>query len=295
MVSAWSARCKNHKAMDCVSDINGPKPAPPLYNDPLQVKIDKTTSQDVSEHPPGAITSGMAYTTSLINAVMRGPDWHSTAIFLSWDDWGGFYDHVRPPKIDKNGYGIRVPGLLISPYARKGYIDHQTLSFDAYLKFIEDDFMLSRRIDPKTDGRPDRRPTVRENAKPLGDLVNEFDFTKAPRKPKLLPTHPKTTLKSTPPFVPLVKSVTPGTGQVRLVWDVPPSDGGSAITHYLVTPYRNGVAQSPHTFPINDPYVYTDVITGSRRVRPTTSPCRPSASSATVNRPARKSSSSTRS
>jgi hypothetical protein len=77
-----------------------------------------------------------------------------------------------------------------------------------------------------------------------------------------LPTHPKTTLKSTPPFVPLVKSVTPGAGQVTLVWDVPPSDGGSAILHYLVTPYRNGVAQPPHTFAINDPYVYTDVITG---------------------------------
>jgi len=80
------------------------------------------------------------------------------------------------------------------PYAKPGYIDHQTLSFDAYLKFIEDDFLDSQRIDPKTDGRPDPRPTVRENASILGDLTQEFDFTQSPRPPILLPVHPKTTL-----------------------------------------------------------------------------------------------------
>ena len=66
--------------------------------------------------------------TSLINAVMRSPDWSSSAIFLAWDDWGGFYDHVVPPQVDENGYGLRVPGLVISPYAKPGYIDHQVLS-----------------------------------------------------------------------------------------------------------------------------------------------------------------------
>ena len=101
---------------------------------------------------------------------MRSPDWKSTAIFLSWDDWGGFYDHVVPPHVDENGYGLRVPGIVISPYARRGFIDHQTLSHDAYVKFIEDDFLGGERIDPKTDGRPDRRPTVRENVPILGDL-----------------------------------------------------------------------------------------------------------------------------
>ncbi|MEA2581779.1 MAG: hypothetical protein QOE83_2671, partial [Actinomycetota bacterium] len=69
-----------------------------------------------------------------------------------WDDWGGFYDHVEPPVVDVNGYGLRVPGLLISPYAREGYIDHQTLSFDAYLKLIEDRFLNGQRLDPRTDG-----------------------------------------------------------------------------------------------------------------------------------------------
>ena len=144
----------------------------------------------VSEHPPGATSAGQAYVTSLVNAVMNGPDWNSTAIFLSWDDWGGFYDHVAPPTVDQNGYGLRVPGLVISPYAKRGYIDHQTLSFDAYAKFIEDDFLGSQRLDPATDGRPDPRPDVRENAKQLGDITAAFDFNQAPRPPMPLPVHP---------------------------------------------------------------------------------------------------------
>ena len=150
-----------------------------------------TPTQRVSDHPPALITNGQTYVTGLIDRIMRSPDWRSTAIFLAWDDWGGFYDHVQPPSVDDQGYGLRVPGLLISPYARVGYIDHQTLSFDAYLKFIEDDFLGGARIDPKTDGRPDPRPDVRENAKTLGNLLSEFDFGQPPRKPMLLPLHPR--------------------------------------------------------------------------------------------------------
>jgi phospholipase C len=149
-----------------------------------------TPSQAVSEHPPSAITLGQNYVTHMINTIMSGPDWKSTAIFVSWDDWGGFYDHVKPPRVDGEGYGLRVPGLVISPYARQGYIDHQTLSSDAYLKFIEDDFLHGRRIDPRTDGRPDSRPNVRENAKILGNLANDFNFNQQPRPPLLLPLHP---------------------------------------------------------------------------------------------------------
>ncbi|MDX6510045.1 MAG: hypothetical protein QOG81_1797, partial [Gaiellaceae bacterium] len=141
----------------------------------------------VSEHPPGLVSAGEKYVTKLVNAAMRGPEWKSTAIFLAWDDWGGFYDHVPPVRVDANGYGLRVPGLVISPYARKGLIDHQTLSFDAYVKFIEDDFLNSRRLDPKTDGRPDPRPDVRERAPQLGNLVRDFNFSQQPRRPLLLP------------------------------------------------------------------------------------------------------------
>jgi phospholipase C len=121
---------------------------------------------------------------------MRGPNWKSTAIFLTWDDWGGFYDHAVPPVVDHNGYGLRVPGLVISPYARSGLIDHQTLSFDAYAKFIEDDFLHGERLDPSTDGRPDPRPTVRENSPILGDLVRDFNFRQKPLPPMLLLPHP---------------------------------------------------------------------------------------------------------
>jgi phospholipase C len=142
---------------------------------------------EYSEHPPALVSRGQAYVTGVINAIMRSPDWNSTAIFLTWDDWGGLYDHVVPPHVDVNGYGIRVPGLVISPYARRGFIDHQTLSHDAYLKFIEDDFLGGARIDPQTDGRPDRRPTVRETVPILGDLRKDFDFHHPPREPEILP------------------------------------------------------------------------------------------------------------
>lgn len=81
-------------------------------------------SGEVSEHPPGPVSFGQSYVTSLVNAVMSSPDWDSSAIFLNWDDWGGFYDHVTPPSVDENGYGLRVPGIVISPYAKQGYIDH---------------------------------------------------------------------------------------------------------------------------------------------------------------------------
>jgi phospholipase C len=147
-------------------------------------------SQADSDHPPASIHQGQAYVTSLINSIMKSPDWKSSAIFLSWDDWGGFYDNVVPPAIDQNGYGLRVPGLVISPYAKEGYIDHQVLSSDAYLKFIEDDFLGGARLNPRTDGRPDPRPDVREDAQQLGNVANDFDFNQAPRPPLLLPTNP---------------------------------------------------------------------------------------------------------
>lgn len=155
-------------------------------------------SGTVSEHPPAPVSFGQSYVTSLVNAVMRSPNWRSTAIFLAWDDWGGFYDHVVPPMVDQNGYGLRVPAMVISPYARSGYVDHQTLSFDAYDKFIEDDFLHGQRLDPRTDGRPDPRPDVRENAKILGNLVSDFNFSEQPREPVTLPVHPRTTLTGTP-------------------------------------------------------------------------------------------------
>ena len=159
-----------------------------------------TPSQADSEHPPASVHQGQAYVTAIINAAMKSPDWDSTAIFLQWDDWGGFYDHVVPPPVDQNGYGLRVPALVISPYAKQGYVDHQTLSSDAYLKFIEDDFLGGSRLNPKTDNRPDPRPDVREDVKILGNMANDFDFGQTPRAPVPLPTNPPTDSPSIPSY-----------------------------------------------------------------------------------------------
>ncbi len=222
--------CENNEAMSCAPVTDGPQ-TPSIWNplvDFADVKEDGqlgnvqslnnfyTAVQDtgecalpnvswlvpndrVSEHPPSLISTGQAYVTTLINSIMRSPCWDDTAIFLSWDDWGGFYDHVVPPVVDGEGYGFRVPGLVISPYAKVGYIDHQQLSHDAYLKFIEDDFLGGQRLNPETDGRPDPRPDVREEAPGLGNLAQDFDFEQSPRPPLILPAEPAPGPASCPP------------------------------------------------------------------------------------------------
>ncbi len=125
----------------------------------------------VSEHPPAGVREGMAYVTGLVNAVMQSPDWNSTAIFISWDDWGGFYDHVPPPQIDQYGLGIRVPGLVISPYARENYIDHNTYSFESWLKIVEERF--------------DVHPMTARDTTAL-DMIASFDFNQRPRQSVIL-------------------------------------------------------------------------------------------------------------
>ena len=99
-------------------------------------------SEAVSEEPPANITEGEQAVVSEINTVMSSPYWNSTAIFLTWDDWGGFYDHVPPPQVDGYGYGFRVPCLIISPYAKQGFIDNTQSDFTSILKFIETIFQL---------------------------------------------------------------------------------------------------------------------------------------------------------
>ena len=120
----------------------------------------------------------MAYVTGLINAVEQGPNWESSAIFVSWDDWGGFYDHVVPPQVDRYGFGIRVPGLVISPYAKQGYIDHNTYSFDSWLKIVEKRFGIQSMTDR------DRNAL---------DMTDCFDFTQQPRAPVIFDPTPQGT------------------------------------------------------------------------------------------------------
>jgi phospholipase C len=196
---SWAYYVTQGREPDCEDDAAKCRPkrqrvsTPGIWNPlPEFTTVRQDGQLGNSEHPRASIRVGQAWVTSLVNAVMRSPDWSSSAIFLTWDDWGGFYDHVVPPRADVNGYGLRVPGLVISPYAKRGFVDSQTLSFDAYLKFIEDDFLAGARIDPRTDGRPDPRPTVREELPILGDLTGEFDFTQPPRPPFILPLRPRT-------------------------------------------------------------------------------------------------------
>ncbi len=163
-------------------------------------------SNPLSEHPAAGVTAGEDYVTSLVNAVMQSPYWSSSVIFLSWDDWGGFYDHVVPPLVDTNsspypvqGYGLRVPGLVISPYAKPGYIDHSVLSMDSYARFIEDVFLGGTRLDPTAMGEPDKRPDLRDRVTRVrfinGDLVNvgvledDLDFSQTPLPPLVLSAH----------------------------------------------------------------------------------------------------------
>jgi phospholipase C len=119
-----------------------------------------------SEHPPSNLQSGQAFVRSLINALVESPDWSSSAFMLAYDDWGGWYDHVNPARVDRFGYGLRVPALLVSPYARRGVVDHATLDFTSILKFIEQNWALA--------------PLATRDAK-AASIASGFDFSKPPR------------------------------------------------------------------------------------------------------------------
>jgi phospholipase C len=117
----------------------------------------------------------MWYVTRIVNALMKSRDWESSAIFLTWDDYGGFYDHVPPPEIDAYGYGPRVPMIVISPYAKAGYVSHYDYDFTSVLKFIEVRWNL-----PHLTARDDRA-----NA-----MLDCFDWDAPPRPADVIPVPP---------------------------------------------------------------------------------------------------------
>ncbi|MEU1688493.1 alkaline phosphatase family protein [Micromonospora sp. NPDC005707] len=133
-----------------------------------------------SEHPPGSIRAGQNLVRTLVTQLMRSPDWDSSAFLWSYDDWGGWYDHVPPPQVDAYGYGFRVPALLVSPYARRGYVDSTTLDFTSALKFIE----VNWRLKPLAER--DRKSKT---------FLDAFDFDRPPRPAAFLGT------ERTPPVV----------------------------------------------------------------------------------------------
>ncbi len=127
---------------------------------------------ELSEHPEWNFCYGENWSTRVIDAIMRSPMWKDTAIFLTWDDYGGFYDHVPPPQVDDFGFGIRVPLIVISPYAKRGVVDHRLGEFSSILRFIEDNWGLTQLTHRDRDAR---------------NLSYDFDFTQTPRPPDPLP------------------------------------------------------------------------------------------------------------
>jgi phospholipase C len=124
-----------------------------------------------SDHLDSQSDTGPSWVTAVVNAIGESPYWNSTAIILLWDDWGGWYDNVSPPQKDFRGLGIRVPCIIISPYARKGYVDHTQYEYGSILKFIEETFNLPP-LGPTSHGYTDTR---------ANSLVDAFDFTQAPQ------------------------------------------------------------------------------------------------------------------
>lgn len=127
-----------------------------------------------SDHPLSASNSGPDWVGSVVNAVGQSPYWSNTAIFVTWDDWGGWYDHVSPVEASAMGPGFRVPLLVISPYAKHGYVSHVPHSFGSILKFVEDDFSL---------GSLGQEDAISDN------LLDCFDFSQSAPPYTTLQTH----------------------------------------------------------------------------------------------------------
>jgi phospholipase C len=95
-----------------------------------------------SEHPMTDVQVGMWYVTSVVNALMKSSSWKNTVLVVTWDEYGGFFDHVTPPRVDSSGLGIRVPAIIISPFSRPGFVDHTLYDFSSVLRFIEERFAV---------------------------------------------------------------------------------------------------------------------------------------------------------
>lgn len=126
-----------------------------------------------SDHAPSSVCTGENWTVQQINAVMNGPDWNTTAIFLTWDDFGGFYDNAVPANPDYYGFGPRVPMIMISPYSRAGVVIHTQYEFASVLKFIETRFGLTNLTARDLDA---------------ADMTDSFNFSQAPLPPMVLST-----------------------------------------------------------------------------------------------------------
>jgi phospholipase C len=129
-------------------------------------------NSDTSEHPPARLDCGMDYVASLVNDIMQSQYWSSSAIIITWDDYGGFYDHVAPPQVDAYGEGFRVPTLVISPFAKHHYIDHTLYEFGSLLSLAETIFAV---------------PSLTTRDADANNMMNSFDFEQSPQPPLVEP------------------------------------------------------------------------------------------------------------
>jgi phospholipase C len=119
------------------------------------------------EHPGlSEVPTGVKWSQQVVNAIGASQYWNRCVIFITWDDFGGFYDHVAPPQVDSMGLGFRVPCLIVSPYAKKGYVDHTQYEHSSICKFAESLFDL---------------PAMTSRDAAASDMMNAFDFTQKPR------------------------------------------------------------------------------------------------------------------
>jgi phospholipase C len=128
---------------------------------------------ELSEHPEFSFCHGENWTTRVIDAIMRSPMWKDTAIFVTWDDYGGFYDHVPPPDVDRMGFGFRVPLIVISPYTVDGKVSHEEGEFSSVVRFMEKNWSL--------------RPYLTSRDRDATPLLSAFDFSQPRRPPDPLP------------------------------------------------------------------------------------------------------------
>jgi phospholipase C len=133
-----------------------------------------TPSGQDSDHPAYHSDRGPSWVASVVNAVGESSYWPASAIIVLWDDWGGFYDNAPPPQLDYRGLGIRVPCLILSPYAKSDYVSHVQYEYGSILRFIEEVYGLPiGSIGPTSEGYTDGR---------AASLDDAFDFTQPPRK-----------------------------------------------------------------------------------------------------------------
>jgi phospholipase C len=170
--SIWSA----YQAIQYVVDLR--EWATDVINPPSQILDDVangelanvtwvTPTWATSDHGGAGTTQGPGWIASIVNAVGRSKFWDSTAIFVMWDEWGGWYDHVVPPVVDYDGLGFRVPLLIVSPYAKKGFVSHTQFEHGSILRFVEDDFGL--------------QPMAASDARANDPAADCFEFGRKPR------------------------------------------------------------------------------------------------------------------